>query len=53
MLLENDIVAGTETIPNQDFRNNKKVYKVYALVAVSMVVLIAITLIIEFIVFNN
>ncbi|WP_139854937.1 hypothetical protein [Aequorivita sinensis] len=51
LLIENDIVASTETILNQDFRDIKKFYKVYAWVAVSIVVLIVLALIIEFIVF--
>ncbi|WP_313114658.1 hypothetical protein [Aequorivita sediminis] len=52
LLIENNIVASTETIPNQDFRDIKKFYKVYAWVAISIVVLIVLALIIEFIVFN-
>lgn len=47
LLVENDIIASTETISNHDFRDIKKLYKVYVWVAISIILLICIGFIIE------
>jgi len=49
LLIENDIIASTETISNYDFRDQKKLYKVYVWVSISITLLIILGLIIEFI----
>lgn len=49
LLVENDIIASTETISNHDFRDIKKLYKVYVWVAIIIILLISISLLIEFV----
>lgn len=53
LLIENDIVASTETIPNNDAQDIKKFYNVYIWITVSIIMLIVIGLIIESIVIND
>lgn len=48
LLIENDIIASTETITNYDYREQKKLYKVCVWVAISITLLILFGLIIEF-----
>ncbi len=52
LLIENDIIASTETISNYDFRNQKKFYKVYVWAAIIITLLIAIGLITEFVFYS-
>ncbi len=49
LLIENGIIASTETISNYDFRDQKKFYKVYVWAVIIITLLISISLIIEFV----
>ena len=49
LLIENNIIASTETISNYDFRDQKKFYKVYVWVAIIIILLISISLLIKFV----
>ena len=47
LLIENDIIASTETISNYDYRDQKKLYNVYGLAVIIIVLLVVIGLIVE------
>lgn len=52
LLIENAIIATTETISNYDFRDQKKFYKMYVWAVIIITLLIAIGLITEFVFYS-